>query len=696
MRLLLLLLLLCPAAAVAQGTARLVADSVTVTAEERLVAEGDVEVFYDGARMTATRIVYDRAGDRLSIEGPILLETAEGAILVADRADLDPRLENGLLRGARLVLDRQLQLAAARLDRVDGRYSALTRTAATACRVCDGRAPIWEIRAARVVHDEVERQLYFENATFHIRGVPVLWVPRMRLPDPTLERSAGLLIPSIRTTDRLGVGLKLPYFVPLGPSRDLTLTPYLSTRTATLEALYRQAWTAGRLDVATAASRDDGTPGEGRAYLFVDGDWTLGPGRYLSFGIQAVSDEAYLEDYGYADRDRLRSHLSYASVAEDRLAVAGIAYWRTLREDEVQGALPPLVGRASLERRVPLADGTLTWEVSAESLLRPEDRPGLGRDVSRLGADLAFARQAILPGGLVLDAEASLEVGAYRIADDPAEGNVLRATPGLRTTLRWPLVRAAPSGTSEVLEPLVTLAWSETQGGAVPNEDSLVVEFDEGNLGAFSRFPGEDARETGARIALGASYTRYGADGTMLGLTFGRVLREEAEGTLSLASGLQGLASDWLVAARADLPFGLSAQARTVLDGSLDFDKTEARLAWASAAVDLGATYVYLPRAPTEGRLEKIAEWTLDGRWQVDPSWALSAAGRYDIAADRPVAAEVGIGWRNECVEVDVSVSRRYTSATGQDPVTDLGLSVNLLGFATGDGGAVPPGRCRG
>ena len=179
----------------AQGTASLVADSVTVTADERLVAEGHVEVFYDGTRMTADRIVYDRAGDALSIEGPILIETAEGVILVAERADLDPQLQNGLLRGARLVLDRHLQLAAARIDRVEGRYSALTRTAATACRVCDGRAPIWEIRAARVVHDEVERQLYFENATFHIRGVPVLWVPRMRLPDPTLDRAMGLLVP---------------------------------------------------------------------------------------------------------------------------------------------------------------------------------------------------------------------------------------------------------------------------------------------------------------------------------------------------------------------------------------------------------------------------------------------------------------------------------------------------------------------
>ncbi|GGL74322.1 LPS-assembly protein LptD [Wenxinia marina] len=695
--LLVLLLALWPALASAQGTASLVADSVTVDAAGRLIAEGNVEAFYDGSRLSAARIVYDQAADRLSIDGPIFLQGPDGEIVTAERAELDPRLENGLLRGARLVLERQLQLTAGRIDRIDGRYSALTRTAATACQVCDGRAPLWEIRAAQVVHDEVERQLYFENATFLIRGVPVLWIPAMRLPDPTVERATGLLVPRIRTTDRLGLGIKLPYFVTLGPSRDLTLTPYLSRETTSVEARYREAWLSGEIEATGAVSRDSLRPGEVRGYLFADGEWRLAPGRTLTFGLEASSDPDYLTDYGISDRDRLTSFVGYAAVTADSLAEAHLAYHRTFREDEVDGALPPWEGRAAYERRMAAFGGTLTFGGAAEALLRTTDGTGdLARDVARAGAFAGWQRQAILPAGFVLSGGGSVELGFYRIADDPAfDRTVTRVTPAVQATLRWPLIARGTGGTAHLLEPLLAVAWSTNRGGAVPNEDSAVVEFDEGNLDALTRYPGEDAREDGARVAVGLSYTLIAADGTELGLTAGRIYRAEADTGFDLASGLNGLSSDWLLSARLDLPLGITARARTVFDDDLEFDKTEARLAWASPTVDLSATYVYLPVARSEGREESIAEWTVDGRWQVTPSWSLAAEGRYDLSDARPVTAGFGVGWRNECVEVDVSISRSYTSGEEQDPTTDFGLEVSLLGFSAEGVGAVPPGRCR-
>ena len=694
------MLLLLPGVALAQAQATLVADQVTVTADQRLIAAGHVEVFYDGTKLTATSITYDQADDLLTIAGPILIVAADGTIFTADAASLDPRLENGILRGARLVLDQQLQLAANQISRVDGRYSQLAQVAATSCHVCDGRAPLWEIRAANVVHDQVEQQLYFDNATIRIAGVPVLWLPRMRLPDPSLRRATGLLIPRIRSSDLLGFGLKLPYFIALGPSRDLTVTPYLSVKTRTVELRYRQALANGSLNIAGAFSRDSILPGENRGYLFADGQFALGRDFTLGFNAEYSSDTAYLQSYGTSGKDRLDSGLSLVRVRADDLFVASLTQYESLREGETNDTLPPFVAALSFERRIEpaLIGGTLTLRSGAESFLRYDPTPGdAGRDVSRLGLGADWQRDWVLPGGILAGVQGGIDLDYYSFADDPAyAGPVLRRAPGLAVTLRWPWARTGPTGVTHVIEPVFSLGWSDTSGGAVPNEDSTQVEFDEANLFALTRFPGQDGRETGWRSSFGLNWTQIDPAGWSTTLTFGRIVRGNAVPELSAASGLSGVASDWLLAGQINLDGGFALTARTLFDDTLDFAKTDARLNWANDRLTLNAAYVWLPADVNEARDRPISEWTIDSSFRVNDQWILSADGRYDVVADRPSRAGFGIGWRNECVTVDLSISRRYTESTTVDPATDFGLSVNLNGFSAGRATTRTAATCQG
>ncbi len=700
MRWLFALLLMLPCKAIAQGQATLVADRVEVTADARLIASGNVEVFYDGTRLTAARIMYDQTGDLLTIDGPILIRLADGTIFTADAARLDPRLENGILRGARLVLDQQLQLAANRIDRVDGRYSQLTQVAATSCNICDGRPPLWEIRATRVVHDQVEQQLYFDNASLRIAGVPVLWVPQMRLPDPSLTRATGLLIPRIRSTDLLGFGLKLPYFIRLGDSRDLTLTPYLSTETRTIEARYRQAFVSGDVSIAGAFSRDSTRPGENRGYLFADGQFAVGGGYVLTFGAETSSDPAYLLDYGFGDKDRLESGLSLLRVRPDDLFQAYLTTYESLRPDETNATLPRYVARLSYERRMTPAviGGTLTLQTGIDSFLRDATTPGdAGRDVSRVGVAADWQRDWVLTGGLVLGLQGGIDLDYYAVANDPDfAGGTLRSAPAVAVTLRWPLMRAGAGGVTTLIEPVLSLGYSDSFGGPVPNEDATLVEFDEANLVALTRFPGEDGRESGLRASFGLNWTRIDPAGWSSTLSFGRILRDQPVAGLSAASGLDGVVSDWLIAGQLDLTGGFALNARTLFDESLEFAKTEARLTWANDRLALNAAYVWLPADADEDRDAPVSEWTLASTYQINDHWTISADGRYDIAADTPTRAGFGVGWRNECVTVDLSVSRRYTNNTTVDPATDFGLSVNLNGFSAGRAATQTAATCRG
>lgn len=75
--------------ALAQEQATLVSDSLEITGDTRLIADGHVEVFFKGRRLTASRIVFDQATNRLEITGPIVLTDDAGETLIlASQADL--------------------------------------------------------------------------------------------------------------------------------------------------------------------------------------------------------------------------------------------------------------------------------------------------------------------------------------------------------------------------------------------------------------------------------------------------------------------------------------------------------------------------------------------------------------------------------------------------------------------------------
>lgn len=677
--------------------AALIADRVRVEGNARLIAEGAVEVLYGSTRLRAARISFDRTNGTLVIEGPITLIDGDTVLILADAAELDAELRNGILTSARVVLDQQLQLAAAEVRRVEGRYTELTRTVASSCQVCAANpVALWSIRARRVVHDQQARQLYFDNATFRILDVPVLWLPRLRLPDPSLKRATGFLIPDLRSTSQLGTGLKVPYFIVLGPSRDLTVAPYLSPHTRTLELRYRQAFRRGRIEFDSAVSRDDLLPDKTRAYLFGTGSFALPRDFRLSFAVEMTSDPAYLLDYGYSDKDRLTSFARIDRIRRNERIVARLINFRTLRESEIpiEETLPYFLGTATWEKRVPgFAGGEGRLALSLQGHQRTSDLDGLGRDMLRLGLEAGWRRGLIFGPGIEAELEARLTADGYAVGQDSAwPGKFAVVTPAVGVTLRWPLARTGRNGTTSVLEPVAQIAWSDSYGEQPPNEDSGLVEFDAGNLLALNRFPGHDRQETGLRGAVGLNWSLYGRDGWSMGATVGRVFRAEADPAFTAASGLDGTASDWLLGFHLSFGEHLALTSRNLLNDDFAVTKSETRLGYVGPRLALGATYIWVIADPAEGRADRTNEVTLDGSYLLARNWTGQFGIRYDAEIDRAASASLGLAYRNECVTLDLSLSRRFTSSTSVEPTTDVGLKVALNGF--GNDGRINRGSC--
>jgi LPS-assembly protein len=682
----------------AQDQASLISDSLAITGDTRLIAEGNVEVFFKGRRLKAQRIVFDQATDRLEITGPIVLTDDSGdTIILASQADLTADLTEGILTSARLVLNRQLQLAANRMMRVGGRYTALDNVVASSCKICaENPVPLWEIRASRVVHDEVERQIYFDNAQFRIAGVPVFYIPRLRMPDPTLDRASGFLTPTLRTTSDLGTGLKFPYFITLGRSADLTVTPYVTTKGGrTVELRYRQAFRTGAVELNGALSRDDIRPGETRGYLFATGAFDLPANFKLTFKGQTVTDPAYLLDYGISNADRLDSRLEVSRTRRNEHISGRIISFQTLRDDEDNTTIPSVVSDLTFHRRFSLGplggEGGLRFQThnhyrSSSSPLDPDgDGISDGRDLGRISARIDWRRSFLLPLGIEGTVLGDLTADAYTISEDATfGGNTTRTHGNAGVELRWPWIKAGANGATHVIEPVVQLIWASSDAETLPNEDSALVEFDEGNLFALNRFPGSDAVERGPRANVGVTWTRHDPAGWTMGVTLGRVFREADLGQFSAGAGLDGSRSDWLAAVNFDLADGFAMTGRLVLDEDLTLTKGEARLTLNKPKMSLASSVIWAVADPLENRPDPTQELTFDARRKLNPNWTAKLQGRYDFVAERGTVAGLGLEFLNECVRFDVSLSRRFTSSTSVTPTTDFGLSVDLVGFGSG------------
>lgn len=681
------------AAAAQDDPAALLADHITVLPGGTLEASGNVEVFYNGARLTAASVRYDETKGALTITGPMrLVEGGGNVVILASTAQLSDDLKEGLLQSARLVLDQQLQLAANTIERTGGRYTRLGHVVASSCQICADRpVPLWQIRASEVIHDREAQQIWFKNAQFRVGDVPILYLPWLRVPDPSLKRATGFLIPELSTSTNLGFGIEIPYFITLGDFSDLTLAPYLSSQGTTLKYRFRRNFARGGIELNGAFTQDDLGTKDTRGYLFGSGSFDLDRGYTLGFDLRATSDIDYLVDYGLYELDRLPTEVRLTRYTADRRVDARLINIRTLRSSEVpiEATLPLLLGEVIKEQRFDLGRGIGYWRLSAQGHYRTSDADVAGSDQIRFGARSGWEAGYTLPAGLRLDLDADAAADLYLIYENSTYPDpVFRVTPAASARLSWPLVRAAQGDRVETLTPMAQVAWAKTYGGDIPNTDSRLVELDPANLFDISYFPGADRRGAGVSGVLGVDYNRM-SDRGMWGISMGRVWQDAtAASEFTSASGLSSTRSDWLVGFRATSDAGLSLTTRALLGDDFDLTKWETRLGYDASDWSVEAVHAYVEADTEEDRPDELSELALAGDWQINRNWNVTGSVRYDINAQRATRARVGFEYRNECVEVGFGATRRFTSTTSLEPATNLELTVGLTGFGGRDGRA--------
>ena len=679
----------------AQQLTNLIADQIEINSDGVLVASGSVTVWQGDTKITANKISYEGTINSLEITGPIRLTDGTGTVILADQAALSQDLSQGLIKSARIILNKQVQIAAAQISRVNSRYTQAYKVAATSCYVCAGKTPLWQIRAQRIVHDKLEKQLHFDNAQLRIMDLPVLFFPYLRLPDPSLKRASGFLVPQLTTSTTLGTAIRTPYFFKLGDHKDFTLTPILSSRTNTLGFRYREAFQTGKLSLEGAVSRDNLSTDQNRGYLFGTANYELDKDYKLDVQVQTVSDPSYFYEYDVAKIDRLETKISFNRTKRYENSELRFSNYHSLRDSDSNATQPTLVAEGIYQQRIVPSSigGVLDLESSFLASYRYSDIDSDGDsdgyvdgyDTARLSLVANWKRNYSFQNGSIVDVESQVETSQYVVRQHKnVDPNITRISTAAAVGLRWPLSRRLKDGGMQRIEPHVQLVGMNSHSEKIPNQDSTRVEFDEGNLYRLNRGPGFDQIETGARINIGVSgYNQYKTK-TKIGWEVGRVYRGNGFEKFSKASGLSGSVSDWLVAGAIETPSGIELVARALLKDLGYIKKAEARMAWKNPTHKIAATYVGLSADTLEGRATPLSSLALNWQYRFAPDWQSASDFQFNATNGKLSKLNFGLKYANECVDVNFSASRHFSTSTTFSNKTEFGLSVELSGFSSG------------
>jgi LPS-assembly protein len=282
-------------------------------ANHSVSAVGNVQIYYGGSTLEADKVIYNQASKRLHAEGNVKLTEEDGKITYGNIMDLSDNYRDGFVDSLRLDSPDQTRMAAAHAERTSGNFTVLHNGVYTACEPCKDdprKPPKWQVKAIRIIHDQGEKMMYFEDASLEFYGHPVAWMPYFSAPDPTVKRKTGVLVPSISSSTIYGQALEVPYYWALAPNYDATFSPMITTKQGPLlQGEFRQRLSNGAYDIRGAGIyqldpgyfANPGAPAPGdrnfRGSVESSGRFAITDKWTWGWDAVALTDKTFLSDY---------------------------------------------------------------------------------------------------------------------------------------------------------------------------------------------------------------------------------------------------------------------------------------------------------------------------------------------------------------------------------------------------------------
>lgn len=674
-----------------------------------VVLKGNVELNQQDQILLADTVTYNQRTDTATASGHVSLLQPTGDVIFADFLELHDHMRDGIVRNIRMLLSDRSRMAGNTARRVEGNRTEIRRGVYSPCEPCQSdptRAPIWQIKAENIIHDKEMQLVEYRDAVMEIDGFPVLWLPYLSHPDPSVKRRSGFLPPSFGSSPSLGFHFGMPYYWVIGPDKDATFTPVFTSAAGTfLGAQYRQRFSDGfvhndgsiTID-STRSTLTDTTPVNGVRWHFAsEGEIDVDQNWRLRENITRASDPTYLLRYRLpSPANFLTTHL----YAEDfgRRSYANISGWafqslQTGVGDSSQPIVAPVADYQWVSEAGPIG-GRFAAEGNVMNLYRLQGiatrRASLGGQW-RLPLQGTFGEQYALTLAVRGDGYQSdnLPIAATNGATTQS-ALAGRAFPQASFTWRYPWVRRG-DGYSQLIEPIAMVAAAPLGGnpGTIPNEDSQGFEFDETSLFLPNRLPGFDRVDSGQRVDYGLRAGIYGASGGSTRVLIGQSYALQSNDTFLPGSGLDHRLSDVVGRITVSPVPALDFTYRFRLDDTdLALRRQEIAASMGPSNLRLSLNYTQIEAIANAPNLQKRKQLSAVLQAGLTRYWSVQLLGTRDFA---PVAGTtvgqiigtqeslnsgIALTYRDECVTFISSVTQSGVRVGDVVPGTSVLFSI--------------------
>ena len=693
------------------------------TAGNKVIARGNVEIYYNDNILTADEVIYDQGAGTLTAIGNVTLKEPQGNIIHADRYTLTDDFRDGFVQSLSVITKDNTKITAERATRREGNITEFENGRFTPCKSDGNTPPLWCISAARIVHDKDAGLITYKDAYFEIYGQPVLYLPYFEHGDSKKNKS-GFLAPEYGQSTNLGFFTGIPYYFYLDPSYDFTFNPLYMTKQGVLwQGEWRHRLSNGeytiKVDAIDQNAEDlSGTPSDldgWRGSVKTRGLFSLSSWWKFGWDVTLESDDQYRRFYrldnilltdrvnqvfltGQSDRNYFNATLyhfgglllndtsqagsythpiiDYNYVFEDPV-LGGELKWDTnfLSFTRINGAtqtvgsVKSIVGDQNINR--------LTTEVKWRR--RFTDDVGITyTPFGNLRGDVYQFDDFTDPNSVILNPDGTVNTSSVVSSDSTARGI---ATAG--ATVSYPWVANTPDA-SHIIEPvgqIIVRQGSVTQR-SLPDEDARSLVFDDTNLFEVSKFSGYDRSEVGTRANVGLQYTFQGNDGGYARFLAGESFHLSGDNVYanpsfdadgkpfySPSSGLETSRSDYVLGAYIAPTQSFRLISQTRFDqGDFSVRREDASALFAYGPVSAQATYAYTATDPALGLLTSEQDVVGSTLVQLTDNWSVGAGLRYDIDAGELRQDNFQIKYADECFVLTATYQELYyTDSTIND-----------------------------